>query len=89
MAKKRQQPKQHGAYANIVRKPETILTINGTGKREVSRRFEPGLSTRFGIDVGTLDAQAERSMKQGWSARKNPVCPICHIQKSISGECAC
>lgn len=81
--------KQSGAYAGIARVPEQILAINGTGKREVSRRFEPGLSSRSGIDAGTLDAQAERKIKAGWSLRKNPICPICRIQKSINGECAC
>jgi hypothetical protein len=44
-------------------------------------RRRPALNTR--------DAQAEQAISQGYTLTRNPVCPDCREQTSITGQCAC
>lgn len=36
-----------------------------------------------------LDAIAERQMSGGYSNKRNPVCPNCHVRKANNGSCSC
>jgi hypothetical protein len=73
--------KQHSPYSGVSRSPAAIHALQGLRSWPLTAR---------GISQDALDEEAERRMNpQGWSARKNPICPICQIQKSITGECYC
>jgi hypothetical protein len=36
------------------------------------------------------DAQAEKAMNpHGYSRRRNPLCPVCYVQRATNGSCGC
>jgi hypothetical protein len=73
--------KQHSPYSGVTRTPAAIHAMGSLRSFPLSGR---------GMSEAAQDAEAERRMNpNNWSARKNPICEICHVQKSISGECVC
>jgi hypothetical protein len=81
MAKSRKQPKQTSAYKGVTRTPAAIHAMGSLRSWPLSGR---------GMSEAAQDAEADRRMNpNNWSARKNPVCPVCHVQKSVRGECYC
>lgn len=84
--------KQSSAYKGVIRTPEAILGIEGTSRREVSRRSQSALRSwqpkKSFVSQDTVDAQAEKRMNpHGWSSSKNPICPSCFVQKALNGSC--
>lgn len=76
--------KQSSPYSGVPRTPQAMHDLGVRG--EAIKGFPP----RNGVSEATKDAQAERIMNpHNWSARKNPICPVCRVQKSIGGECYC
>lgn len=85
--------KQSSAYKGVTRSTAAIHHIDGSSKREISRipRIKAlrswTLKSNF-VSEAMQDAQAEKQMNpHGWSSKKNPICPSCFIQKSVSGAC--
>lgn len=87
--------KQTSAYKGVTRLTPVIHHIDGSSKREVSRspRIEALRSWTIASGFASedaKDAQAEKAMNpQGWTKRRNPVCPGCFIQKALNGSCDC
>lgn len=86
--------KQTSVYSKQRTHVEAIHAIDGSSKREVSRRFDPALrswtSRKAYVDEAMMDAQAEKQMNpHGWSSKKNPICQSCFIQTAINGSCGC
>lgn len=86
--------KQSSAYSSMRSTTPAIHQIDGSSRREVSRRTTKPLTSFTGAkttkpDESVLDAQAERIMSAGWSKKRNPICSGCFSQKSTSGSCNC
>lgn len=67
-----------------------VLTTPKSAIATEYRRQHPDFGTeKANLPRWALDAAAERTMSQGYSKKRNPVCPSCHVQKSLSGSCNC
>lgn len=87
------QSKQSSAYKDQRGSTPAIHQIDGSSKREVSRRKTGALKSfpgAGGASEDMRDAQAEKQMNpHGYSKKKNPVCQGCFVQKAINGSCGC
>lgn len=86
--------KQSSAYKNVPRTTHSMIALDGSSKREVSRYTAPALKSFSGASSyaseSMKDAQAERAMNpHGYSNKRNPICPSCFSQKSNTGACGC
>lgn len=86
--------KQSSAYKNQRSSTPSIHQIDGSSKREVSRRQIKPLKSFSGASgyasESMKDAQAERAMNpHRYSKKRNPTCPSCFIQTQSDGAHEC
>jgi hypothetical protein len=86
--------KQSSAYAGQRSTSAAIHQIDGSSKREVSRRTTKPIRSFSGSSSvvpsqDMLDKAAEKILTAGYTKKRNPICSSCFSQKSTSGSCNC
>lgn len=86
--------KQSSAYRGQRSTAAAIHQIDGSSRREASRRLTKPLKSWTGfsnfVSEAEKDKQAERAMNpHRYSKKRNPICPSCFIQTQSDGAHEC
>ena len=77
--------KQSSAYKGTTRTPSAIHALTEPRKSGLA-----GFPKSMTPSEMMMDAQAEKAMNpHRYSKKRNPVCPVCHIQIANNGDCSC
>lgn len=68
---------------------KTLSTPKSSVVTEYNRKFPNFGTVKVQVPNWILDKVADETISQGYSKKKNPVCDVCHEQRSVSGNCSC